>query len=524
MTILTAASVFVIGLAAAAIALSLAHVLARRNPGPDAPETLFGDTGAGIVFLFDGELLLDATPDARGFLTTLRQGDDAWQRLLFWALPRFADLGAQIDRLAETGRFTVRSRSGDGMMLIAEWLGGIRRITLLDAEPHAFRRPGIPLWQTAQAGELALLRQVTDALPIPVWQAGDGGVLWANPAAMDLIERKGIGQGGGWPGFAPFEVTAPGRHRLDLPDSAAPLWFDCHVSDLTSPRTVYAIPANPAVQAERALSSFVSTLTKVYSALPVGLAIFGKDRRLHLFNPAFTDLTRLPITFLSAQPTLFAVLDQLREAGSIPEPRDYKAWRDGIAPSKAPDHDTTFEETWTLPAGQTYRVNVRAHTEGTLALLVEDITDAMAWSRRLRADLETGLAVIDAMDEGIAVFCTAGQLVMSNAAYARLWDHDPMSTVADMPVAQVVARWQARCAPGAFFGLVEAQIAAAQPRQPAEGMVRLLDGRALRCRMLPLAGGATLVGFSPSPPAADTGTSAWPHGIDAVAQVRPGIR
>ena len=45
----------------------------------------------------------------------------------------------------------------------------------------------------------------------------------------------------------------------------------------------------------------------------------------------------------------------------------------------------------------------------------------MSVTRSLRAETTLGQSVIERMYEAIAVFSSAGSLLMSNAAYAKLW-------------------------------------------------------------------------------------------------------
>jgi hypothetical protein len=127
--------------------------------------------------------------------------------------------------------------------------------------------------------------------------------------------------------------------------------------------------------------------------------------------------------------------------------------------------------------------------------MIEDISTEMLRTRRYRADLELGQAVVDEMDEAIAVFSQAGQLVMSNAAYAGLWGHDPAGTLADVSVCTLSTLWRAQSAPNPLWSEVEDFVATVGDRQSWRAEARLLDGRLLACRVSPVAGGATLVSF-----------------------------
>jgi PAS domain-containing protein len=499
MTLIDGIWLFLLCLVAAALALLAVALFDRRIAR--ARGGLFADPASGTVFLFDGEALLDASAGARALLSASARGGTAWHRFMAYAAPRFPGVEAQLDRLPDLGRIEIASPGAEGFVLLAEWRSGVRRITLADPQLDGASRLVDPLVRKAQEDELVTLRRITDDTPHPVWQeAADGRVIWANRACVDLALRLGGRDGPvGWPLPRLLDADQAGRLPLHLADRPDPLWFDLQVIPFDGGRTVFALPAETAVQAETALRSFVQTLTKTFAHLPIGLAIFDRQRRLQLFNPALTDLVGLPVDFLSARPALFAFLDAMRERGMIPEPRDYKAWRDQMAALEQSAIDGRYEETWALPHGLTYRVIGRPHPEGALALLFQDISDEIARTRRMRADLEIGQSVIDAMDEALAVFSPTGQLVMTNLAYARLWAQDPMETLANHPIAALAETWRAACAPSHFWALAEGYVAAPGPREPWVSQARLNDGRALRCRLAPLTGGATLVGFAADP-------------------------
>ena len=189
----------------------------------------------------------------------------------------------------------------------------------------------------------------------------------------------------------------------------------------------------------------MQTLTQTFAHLPIGLAVFDRNRQLALFNPALMDLTALDPQWLSSRPTLSAFLDRLRENRHIPEPKNYKSWRDRIAVLEQASVDGTYEENWPLPSGQTYKVIGRPHPEGAVALLFEDITASLSLQRQFRSELELGQSVIDRLPDAIAVFSPANELVMSNTAFASLWGVDPGSMVARMDFRDVKTLWLDHC-------------------------------------------------------------------------------
>ena len=123
-----------------------------------------------------------------------------------------------------------------------------------------------------------------------------------------------------------------------------------------------------------------------------------------MFNPVLLDLTGMPAEALAIRPSIRTFLDGLRERGKLPEHRDYRSWREQVADLEAKAESGTYAETWTLTSGQTLRVTGRPHPDGAIAFLFEDISAEVTLTRRYRAEIETGRAVLDALPEAIAVF------------------------------------------------------------------------------------------------------------------------
>lgn len=503
-----AAGMVVTAVLSAFVGLLVLAVLQAR--GTAKPRGIFADTAAGTEFLFDGDTLVDATPGARALLRhSPAQGGSSWVRLLAYLGPRFPGVAERLVRIASEGRIALASADEQGapLLLVAEHRGGLIRITITDPEGEhdAAGSPRDALTERAVQEELDLLRASVAAAPLPIWRELDGGeITWANAAYLEqVMKRLEHGQDLVWPIPRLFERTASAqgadrqRQKLDQKGTSTQVqWFELFTAPDRGGRLVYALPVDAAVQAETALRGFMQTLAKTFAHLPTGLAIFDSARQLQLFNPALMDLTSLPPDFLSARPSLSAFLDAMRERSMIPEPRDYRNWRREMSEMEAAAASGLYEETWSLPGGQTYRVTGRPHPNGALALMFEDISSEMTRTRRFRADLELGQAVVDAMDEGIAVFTSSGTLVISNAAYAEIWGHDPAGTLdGEAGVALVAEHWRLRTAPTTVWDRAEDFAAAMGPRSGWSDEVRMSDGRLISVRFAHLAGGATLAGF-----------------------------
>lgn len=460
--------------------------------------------GQGTVFLFDGESLIDATPGARQILSTSRGRGSNWLRLVGYLSVYFPNVEAQLKRLEDEGEIILDGRSSRGrtLLMTADLRGGITRITLTD--PAQDGRPMVTdaLAHRALTQELEQLRDVLGQAPMLIWRETEAGdVVWANGSyILKAIATLPAGRELGWPLPRLFErlasqSTARGQRASITVPGEDPAWFDLVGASSGDERMIFALPADAAVNAEGALRDFMQTLTKTFAQLPTGLAIFDKQRQLQLFNPALMDLTGLPPDFLSMRPSLLSVLDALRDRNMIPEPKDYRSWRRQLIEMEKAAASGQYEETWNLPDGQTFRVIGRPHPNGALALMIEDITNEVSRSRRYRSDLALGQAVIDEMDEAVAVFAPSGQLVMSNMAYGLLWSHDPEGAMSGHTIREIAAHWRALTAPGSVWSEAEEFISTVGNRVAWQAESRLLDGRLLFCRFAPLAGGATLAAF-----------------------------
>ena len=127
--------------------------------------------------------------------------------------------------------------------------------------------------------------------------------------------------------------------------------------------------------AEASLRRFVETLTETFAHLPIGLAVFDKNRRLGLFNPALTELVKIDAVWLAGRPSLRDFLERLRETRQMPEQKDFASWRRKLSELEEGAREGTYEESWQLPSGKIFRVTGRPHPQGALAFLFEDISD-----------------------------------------------------------------------------------------------------------------------------------------------------
>jgi PAS domain-containing protein len=495
-------------------ALLIAGALDRgRRPGSAAP------LDRDAVFLIADGVVVDANDRGTALLATLRDRDlpgadgaaapggpaGSLQRLVHHLGPAFPDMAARLSAQAGGDDWVLSASDGSGLALRGSPIDGALRLVLTDAAPGPAGDDTVLLdrfsWR-ALNDELQVLRRTTDAAPAPAWrESADGQIVWANGAYLRLLADVGASGPFAWPLPALFGA-APGRggrHSLAAGPGGRLRWFDLCPIDEGAGRLVFALPADDAQQAERARREFIQTLTKTFASLPIGLAVFDRTRRLQLFNPALTDLTRLEPEFLASRPGLDGFLNRMRDKRILPEPRDYRTWSRRLLDVETAAAGAAFEETWTLPDGRTFRVSAAPHPDGALAFLIEDVTSDMHLKRSFRAELDTGRAALDMVDTGLAVFSGTGDLVLTNAAFDRLWTLEGADTLAGVQFRDAVANWRdVTLDTGGDAGLWD-RIAALGTGGAAEqrisGEMRLPDGEVLLVEGRAAAGGGVMLGF-----------------------------
>ena len=486
-----------LALAAGVVSVLVGLALAQwTGMGRRAPRTPAARPDAEpVAFLFRDRRLIDATGPARALIEAL-PGEGDWARLWTWLAQRFDEPQRLLKLAAQDGTATLAAQGGlSGLRLDLQDLGsGLVRIEVVDPRlEHA----GITVNAHSLAAledELSILRDSVDHAPVLIWRENDAGaVVWANAAYLCAVEAQ-LTDETRWP--LPRLITLPpeaeGTTRAQIEGDEQLRWFDCHLQPGEGHRTIFAVPADSAVRAERSLREFVQTLTKTFADLPTGLAIFDRDRRLQLFNPALMDLTGLSIGFLTARPTLHALLDGLRELRMVPEPKDYASWRNTIATLEAEAASGRHVETWSLPGGQTYRVTGRPHPDGAIAFLFEDITGEIAMTRRFKAELSLGAEILDGIDAAVAIFDSDGRVLSANRAFEAIWGARAAESLRGY-----LDLWRRIAADSPGYQSLRRALASDRGEAPLQGAIAGPDRSILSWRVRPLSAGRRMVQFAP---------------------------
>ena len=459
------------------------------------------ETGAVVAARSDGDLaemlvtdgvLTEATPQARRLLDCRRDERLGWRDIRAALEPSFGPLPDAPPRSP-----VILQAHDDPQTLL--------RLTPEDAELRmTITTPptgsGDLLRYRTDQRELAQLRRVVTRAPMPIWQTdADRRVVWSNAGFADLCAQAGLPDHS-VPPFAilpdigeEYHVT---RSSIGSRAENSQAWFEVQSYRLPDGWLHYAQSIDAVIHAEIAQRNFLQTLTRIFAHLPIALAVFDRDRRLVLFNPALVDLTGLAADFLSARPNLLSFFDMLREKRMMPEPKDYGGWRDTLRDVIAAASTDHYIETWNLASGLTYRVTGRPHPDGGVAFLFEDITAEISLTRRFRQEIEVTQAVLDSLDDAVAVFSQLGVLSFCNAAYRDMWGGDPDGSLADTDIADASRLWQAGCDPSPIWPDLRDFVLTLRDRAGWDAELTRQDGQTLTLRAEPLVGGSTMVRFS----------------------------
>ncbi|WP_238366419.1 PAS-domain containing protein [Mesobacterium pallidum] len=501
-------STLLLVLGSSAVTAALALTLMRRFVGAEAGPAGAEASRGLLTFVLSGRKVLDCSPAAYDLIATsdllpdipARADIATWDSVRAVLLPRFAGIADIDPDMPPLDRVVLRAADplDSGLLIVdpgRKWM----RLTVEEPDAMVADRHRLVLTETQLKSRDKMLQMA----PYPIWQSdAEGRILQANPAYITLTQIAGTGMEGGRPARI-FDLalgTAPDKqqNRVRMADAEGGLhWFDICSTPMGDTWMHHAVDINAVVKAELQQRNFVQTLTKTFAHLSTGLAIFDRNRQLVLFNPALVDLTALPIDFLSARPDLSSFFDRMRDKQMMPEPKNYAEWRTKLTRMIADAAAGQHLETWTLPSGQTYRVTGRPHPDGAIAFLFEDISADMSLTRRFRSEIDLGHAVLDTLEEAICVFSRHGVLVYWNKAYTMLWQTDTHDTLAEVDILSSSRHWQKLSAPSPVWGELRDFARNTGVRAGWTAEVTLATGERLDCRVVPLAGGKTLIGFRP---------------------------
>src|SRR6185436_12406029 len=245
-------------------------------------------------------------------------------------------------------------------------------------------------------------------------------------------------------------------------------------------------------QARAELNRFVRAQRDMLDRLSAGVAQFGRDRSLIFFNQPFARLFSLTGEFLADRPEFDRVIDAMREAGNLPEVRDFPDWK--------AEHRTWFtsglaadEEDWLLPGGKHLRVVAQPLPDGGLLTIFEDRTEQIQLASARDTLLRVRSATFDNLFEAVGVFASDGRLNLWNNRFKELWGFDEEQLASHPRVDALAPHLSAKLKRASHAGLVRELVRSATvERKQRSGRVTMLDGREFEFAAVPLPDGNAL--------------------------------
>ncbi len=484
------------------------RMAALLQAGPAMPLVIAPDGAISGPDRLAGALGLDSLPPR-------------WMALFGEAAPFRADeaaaLGRHVSEAASGGRFSLSVRPA-----------GSARIFRIDGgpAPAGFAERSALLWfvdvteAEEQAAALAArlerrsaaldaLSGLIEAAPFPMWHRGpDLQLAMVNGAYVEAVEG----------GDAP-SVIEQGTELIDVADGRDPLRDAAAVlesqqpSRRTVPATVagerrmmqvvevplgpggvagYAIDVEDQEQAHADLARFVRAQRDMLDRLSAGVAQFGRDRSLIFFNQPFARLFSLTAEFLADRPEFDRVIDAMREAGNLPEVRDFPDWKE--------EHRAWFtsglaadEEDWLLPGGKHLRVVAQPLPDGGLLTIFEDRTEQIQLASARDTLLRVRTATFDNLFEAVGVFASDGRLNLWNNRFREVWGLDEAQLAGHPRVDALAPLLAAKLKRASHAGLVRELVRSATvERKQRSGRVGLIDGREFEFAAVPLPDGNAL--------------------------------
>jgi len=342
--------------------------------------------------------------------------------------------------------------------------------------------------------EAANLREMLDAVPMPVWRRGPHLTLVdcnrAYADALDTTVELALAEGrelasGARPGERRHLVIGGSRRLVEIGE------MNC----ATGGAIGFAVDRTDLETAEAELRRHINAHAEVLEGVGTSIAIYGPDKRLRFFNTAFASMWGLAEDWLAAGPSFGEVLERLRERRRLPEVVDFRAFKC----ERARMFTSLIEpqqELMHLPDGRTLLLSVSPHPFGGLTFVHEDVTDRLALERSCNTLTQVRRATLDHLFEGIAVYGSDGRLKLHNPAYLAIWALSEDDVAGEPHIGEIVEKTRALLDDGGDWTALKQRIVAKVTSHTlASGPLYRKDGSMLQEGMVPLPDGNVLLTY-----------------------------
>ncbi|AYJ85555.1 histidine kinase [Sphingomonas paeninsulae] len=353
------------------------------------------------------------------------------------------------------------------------------------------------------------LTQLIEAAPIPMWHRGpDLRLTLVNRAYVEAVDAasaedavaRGLELVEIAGGVGPIAAASAARDAGEVRSRIVPATI---AGQRRSVRIVdvplgdagvagYALDNDDLERANGAFRRFADAQRDTLDRLSAGVAQFGADRSLTFCNMPFQRMFALKPEWVADRPEFDRVLERMREAGRVPEVRDFPGWK-AERREWFTSADGATEEAWLLAGGLHLRVVAQPLPDGGLLLIFEDRTEQVQLASARDTLLRVREATFDNLFEAIGVFAGDGRLHVWNNKFREVWGFDE-ALLASHPRVDTLAEAAAPSlsSPQRASLIRDLVRTATIERKARSGRVALKDGRHFEFAAVPLPDGNAL--------------------------------
>ncbi|MEO0960141.1 MAG: PAS domain-containing protein [Pseudomonadota bacterium] len=248
-----------------------------------AAETLRGASVGGRIDAFLEEFLTDGREDALAALSDLVRSGRPMQLLV-------------ADKEGRPWELSGRPRGGELILTLRDATLAVTELRKSEARIEVRERALEAGWYERRS----ILNLLNTGSAIAWHRGQDGEMIWSsggvNTRDGSVTAQQTVALVSARPGETGADENGVVRSRIEILPAGAiePLPLQViEVFAADGSATGIATDATVAAQAERTLSRFVQTMTETFAHLTAGLAIFDRNQKLVLFNPAFAQMLQL---------------------------------------------------------------------------------------------------------------------------------------------------------------------------------------------------------------------------------------
>lgn len=254
----------------------------------------------------------------------------------------------------------------------------------------------------------------------------------------------------------------------------------------------YAVDIEEMEEQAREFRAFREAQRSMLDQLSIGVAQFDAQHRMTFANQPFHRVFALPPGVVNDRTTFEHMLLIAREAGRIPEVRDFPSWRNELV--NWFQRDEPHEEAWPLSDSTHLRVVAQPLPDGGLVVIAEDRTEQLALSATRDTLLRTRTATFDSLFEALAVFAPDGHLELWNRSFPGAWGLEPEVVDGHPQAEDLLEAIAGNLADSEAIDVVGNTIRSATlDRKKRTARVELADGRTLDLEGVPLPDGNGLL-------------------------------